>query len=135
VIGKGIELNKAGTDTPLMMETRSACCAVLCCAVLCCAVLCCAVLCCAALCCISTASWSSLPNPLAWGLLKTSNVHNVVLQRQIGHVKLCFAVSVWTSAFEQQEVVLHCDEVQVFILHVSHDAYPLQWRQSIAFWV
>ncbi len=25
MIGKGIELNKAGTDTPLMMETRSAC--------------------------------------------------------------------------------------------------------------
>ena len=55
VIGKGIELNKAGTDTPLMMETRCAqsravlCCAVLCCAVLCCAVLCCAVLCCAVL--------------------------------------------------------------------------------------
>ena len=39
VIGKGIELNREGTDTPLMMETRSACCAALCCAVLCCAVL------------------------------------------------------------------------------------------------
>ena len=52
VIGKGIELNKAGTETPLMMETRSAphampCRAVLCCAVLRCAALCCAVLRCA----------------------------------------------------------------------------------------
>ena len=52
VIGKGIELNKAGTDTPLMMETRSAQkyagalrCAVLRCAALRCAALCCAVLC------------------------------------------------------------------------------------------
>ena len=62
VIGKGIELNKGGTDTPLMMETRSAqshavlCRAVLCCAALRCAALCCAVLCCAMLCCVSSIS-------------------------------------------------------------------------------
>ena len=100
MIGKGIELNKAGTDTPLMMETRSACCFALCCAVLCCAVLCCAVLHAAA------ALWSSLPHALAWGLLKTPHVHKVVLQRQIGHLQVCFAVSVWTSVLEQQELVL-----------------------------
>jgi len=52
VIGKGIELNKAGTDTPLMMETRSTCCAVLRCAALCCAVL------------HPAALLSSQPNPL-----------------------------------------------------------------------
>ncbi len=120
VIGKGIELNKAGTDTPLMMETRSACCAVLypaalCCAVLCCAVLCCAVLCCAASCCIllHPAAFCCVvvisAQLLCLGSVQDPNLYNAVLQHHIGKRQMCSAVSVLTIAIQQAG---NCDGVK-----------------------